>query len=121
MSSILLAPLNDLQALSQTLFLALSPIHSKPPPPPPLSSFLTCDQALASAISLAHKHQIKQREIEVLKSEILELELRWREICMELETGKRELEEMIEEGDQRMQAIEEAKKGSARSSNCSNE
>jgi len=112
MSSILLAPLNDLQALSQTLFLALSPIHSKPPPPPPLSSFLACDQALASAISLAHKHQIKQRKIEVLKSEILELDSRWREICMELEAGKRELEEMIEEGDQRMQAIEEAKKAS---------
>lgn len=111
MSSILLAPLNDLQALSQTLFLSLSPAHSKPPPPPPLSSFLACDQALSSAINLAHKHQIKQRKIESLKFEILELELRWREICVELDAGKRELEEMITESDERMQAIEEAKQG----------
>lgn len=60
---------------------------------------------------MAHTHQIKQRKIERLKDEILELEGRWREICMELEIGKRELEAMIEEGEQRILAIDEAKKG----------
>ncbi|KAJ7460663.1 vitamin-D-receptor interacting mediator subunit 4-domain-containing protein [Mycena latifolia] len=112
MSSMLLGPLADLQTLSHTLFLSLSPVQTKPPPPPPLSAFLTCDQALSSAVNLAHTHQIKQRKIEALKDEILELDRRWREICMELEAGKRELEEMIEEGEERMKSIEQAKKAS---------
>ncbi|KAJ7695039.1 vitamin-D-receptor interacting mediator subunit 4-domain-containing protein [Mycena rosella] len=108
----LLGPLAELQTLSHTLFLSLSPVQSKPPPPPPLSAFLACDQALSSAVNLAHTHQIKQRNIEALKDEILELDRRWREICTELEAGKRELEEMIEEGEDRMKSIEQAKKAS---------
>lgn len=111
MSAILLAPLNELQALSHTLFLSLSPAITKPPPPPALSSFLACDEALSAAMALAHKHQIKQRKIDALKAEILELDARWREICVELESGKRELESMIEEGETRLNAIDEAKKG----------
>ncbi|KAF5373297.1 hypothetical protein D9615_007486 [Tricholomella constricta] len=110
MSSILLAPLNELQALSHTLFLSLSPVQTKPPPAPPLSAFLDCDKALASAINLAHKHQIKQRQIDALEQEILDLEARWREIASALEIGKRELEDMIEEGEERIKAIEEAKR-----------
>ncbi|KAJ7035599.1 vitamin-D-receptor interacting mediator subunit 4-domain-containing protein [Mycena alexandri] len=112
MQSGLLQPLNELQALSQTLFLALSPVQTKPPPPPSLASFLACDQALSAAVNLAHTHQIKQRKIETLKYEILELDRRWREICTELEAGKRELEEMIEEGEERIKSIEQAKKAS---------
>ncbi|KAJ7623518.1 vitamin-D-receptor interacting mediator subunit 4-domain-containing protein [Roridomyces roridus] len=112
MSSMLLGPLADLQNLSHTLFLSLSPAQSKPPPAPPLSAFLTCDETLSAAVNLAHTHQIKQRKIEALKDEILELDRRWREICTALEAGKRELEEMIEEGDERIEAIEQAKKAS---------
>ncbi|KAF8202214.1 vitamin-D-receptor interacting mediator subunit 4-domain-containing protein [Pholiota molesta] len=112
MSAILLAPLNELQALSQTLFLSLSPPQSKPPMPPSFSSILECDKALASAINLAHLHQIKQRKIDALEAEILDLDAQWREICVELSTGKAELEELIEEGDQRIKAIDEAKKAS---------
>ncbi|KAG6850794.1 hypothetical protein H0H93_008832 [Arthromyces matolae] len=110
MSSILLAPLNNLQALAHTLFLSLSPTQTRPPPPPPLAAFLECDQALSSAINLVHKHQIKQRRIDALEQEILELEIQWREIASSLEEGKRELEEMILEGEERMKAIELAKK-----------
>ncbi|KAJ7355660.1 vitamin-D-receptor interacting mediator subunit 4-domain-containing protein [Mycena olivaceomarginata] len=110
MSTALLAPLNELQTLAQTLFLALSPVQTKPPPAPPLSAFLACDETLSSAVALAHTHQIKQRKIEALKDEILELDRRWREICTELEAGKRELEEMIEEGEERIKSIEQAKK-----------
>ncbi|KAJ7777447.1 vitamin-D-receptor interacting mediator subunit 4-domain-containing protein [Mycena metata] len=112
MQAELLQPLNELQALSQTLFLALSPVQTKPPPPPSLASFLACDQALSAAVNVAHTHQIKQRKIEALKDEILELDRRWREICTELEAGRRELEEMIEEGEERIKSIEQAKKAS---------
>jgi len=112
MSSTLLTPLNQLQGLANTLFLSLSPPQTKPPPPPPPSTFLECDQALASAINLAHIHQIKQRKIDALEAEILALEREWREICKELAQGKAELEELIEEGEIRIKAIEQAKKAS---------
>ena len=111
MSSTLLAPLNQLQGLAHTLFLSLSPPQTKPPLPPPLSAFLECDQALASAINLAHIHQIKQRKIDALEAEILALECDWREVCKDLAQGKTELEELIEEGEARIKAIEQAKKG----------
>ncbi|KAF8871064.1 hypothetical protein CPB84DRAFT_1765834, partial [Gymnopilus junonius] len=80
----------ELQALANTC-LSLSPPQSKTSPRPPLSTFLECDKALA---------------------EILDLEAQWREICVELASGKAELEELIEEGDERIKAIEEAKKAS---------
>lgn len=111
MSSILVAPLNELQILSQALFLSLSPPQTKPPPPPPLDAFLQCDKTLADAINIAQIHQIKQRKIEALEAEILELEAQWRSICEELSKGKKELEEFIEEGEERLKAMEQAKKG----------
>jgi mediator of RNA polymerase II transcription subunit 4 len=111
MSSILLTPLNQLQGLAHTLFLSLSPPQTKPPLPPPLSAFLECDRALASAINLAHIHQIKQRKIDALEAGILALECEWRQICKELALGKTELEELVEEGDARIKAIEQTKKG----------
>ena len=110
MSSILLGPLNDLQALSQTLFLSISG-QKNPPPIPEISALLSCDQELSAAVNLAYKHQLKQRKIEALKSEILSLDEQWRRICTELEEEKRELEEMLTEGDERIEAIEQAKKG----------
>jgi len=112
MNEILSQPLTDLQSLSQSLFQSLSAQLKPPPPPPPISSFLACDAALANAIQLARIHQNKQRQIESLKSQVLELEESWREVCMELESGKRELEGMVEEGEVRCQAIEEAKRSS---------
>jgi len=112
MKAILLQPLADLQSLSQTLFLSLSPPQSKPPPPPPISAFLSCDTTLAGAIQLARVHQDRQRKIENLKDEVLELESRWKDICRELADSKRELEGMIEEGEERCGATEEAKKAS---------
>jgi mediator of RNA polymerase II transcription subunit 4 len=110
MNAILSQPLADLQALSRSLFQSLSPVQSKPPPPPSISAFLACDAALADAIHLTRIHQNKQRRIKKLKMEVMELEEIWREICMELESGKRELEGLIEEGEVRCKAIEEAKR-----------
>ncbi|KAK7056285.1 hypothetical protein VNI00_002838 [Paramarasmius palmivorus] len=109
MSSILLAPLNELQSLTQTLFLSLS---SPQKPAPSLSSFLAVDEALSAAVNLTYKHQLKQRKIEALKAEILDLDSRWRRICMELENEKLELEDLITEGDERIESIEQAKKAS---------
>ncbi|KAF7309580.1 Mediator of RNA polymerase II transcription subunit 4 [Mycena indigotica] len=108
----LLRPLSELQTLSHTLFMSLSPPQTKPPPPPSLAAFIACDEALASAVNLAYTHQIKQRKIEVLKEEILELDGRWREICTQLNVGKYELEQVIEEGQELTQSIEQAKKAS---------
>ncbi|KAJ3877079.1 vitamin-D-receptor interacting mediator subunit 4-domain-containing protein [Lentinula edodes] len=111
MSSMLLGPLNEMEILAQTLFLSLTPGQVKPPAPR-VDAFLACDQALAAAVNLSYKHQIKQRKIERLKAEILELDSRWRQICIELEMEKRELDGMIEEADERLESIEQAKKAS---------
>ncbi|KAL5531503.1 hypothetical protein ACEPAG_4380 [Sanghuangporus baumii] len=109
MSDALLGPLDKLQKLSQTLFLALSPPSTKPPPPPPIEAFIEADAELATILQQARIHQCKQRRIESLTAEMLDLEGRLREMAAELERGKRELEEMIEEGDERVRAIEKAK------------
>ncbi|KAF9069803.1 vitamin-D-receptor interacting mediator subunit 4-domain-containing protein [Rhodocollybia butyracea] len=111
MSSQLLGPLNEMETLAQTLFQSLSPNQIKPPAPR-LTAFLACDQALAAAVNRSYKHQIKQRKIERLKSEILELDTRWRQICIELEMEKRELEGMIEEAIGRLESIDQASKAS---------
>ncbi|KIY66842.1 hypothetical protein CYLTODRAFT_423049 [Cylindrobasidium torrendii FP15055 ss-10] len=113
MSEALLQPLDDLDKLSKALFVALSPPQKPPQPPaPPAAAFLDADARLAAAVSLAHVHQLRQRRIEALKAEILSLDSRWRDVCIELEKEKRELEAIIEEGEERVKAIEEAKNGS---------
>lgn len=111
MSEILTQPLNELHALTQTLFHSLSPTQAKPPPAPSISAFVEADANLAAAVKLARRHQIKQREIERLKDEFLALEERWRETVMDLESGKRELEVVLTESEERIKNIEAAKKG----------
>jgi Vitamin-D-receptor interacting Mediator subunit 4 len=112
MGSLLLRPLNEIQHLSQTLLLSLSGSQTaKRPPPPQVVAFLECDTAMAQALHLARRHQIKQRKIQALKNEILDLDSRWKEICAELESWKRELEVMINEGEKRIKAIGKAKDG----------
>lgn len=111
MSDIVMDPLNQLHALSTTLFHSLAPVASKPPPIPPIMAFLEADAALADAVRLARIHQIKQRRIEKLKDEVLELEDRWRRVVEGLEESKEELEEILTEGEERARAIEEARTG----------
>ncbi|KIY43081.1 hypothetical protein FISHEDRAFT_54188 [Fistulina hepatica ATCC 64428] len=110
MSSMLLDPLLELESLAHSLFLSLSPPQRKPPPAPPLSAFLDIDRTLTEALDIAHKHQARQRTIEALQQEILELDSRWREICTQLMEDKQTLEEMVSEGDERVKATEDAKK-----------
>lgn len=111
MSDILLAPLTELQTLSQTLFQSLGPPQTRPPPPPPISAFVAVDTKLAESVQLSRFHQVKQRQIESLKDEVLDLDAQWRKIVQELEAGKRELEAIMTEGDERIKAMEQASAG----------
>lgn len=111
MSDILLAPLTELQALSQTLFQSLGPPQTRPPPPPPISAFVAVDTKLAESVQLSRFHQVKQRQIESLKDEVLDLDAQWRKSVQELEAGKRELEAIMTEGDERIKAMEQASAG----------
>lgn len=114
MTNTLLAPVNELQSLTQALFQSLSSTQARPSQPPPISSFLAVDAALAQATQLARKHQVKQRKIERLKNDVLEMELKWREIVRELEEGKQDLNAIIVEGEERIKSIEAAKAGEYR-------
>ena len=108
----LLKPIEEFQHLSQTLFLSLSGDQTaRRVPPPSVSSFIECDAQISRALDIARTHQIKQRKIEALKQEILDLNAQWRHICSELEAGKQELETMIKEGDERIESIDKAKYG----------
>ena len=110
MTETLLTPINELQLLAQTLFQSVSSTQ-RPVPPPPISAFLAIDATLASAVKQARAHQVKQRKIERLKDEVLELEQRWRAIVQGLEEGRRDLENMLSEADERIKGIEAAKAG----------
>ncbi|KAI0773293.1 vitamin-D-receptor interacting mediator subunit 4-domain-containing protein [Trametes elegans] len=109
MSEILLEPLARLQALAHTLFLSLGPPQSRPPPPPSIGELITVDAQLSDAIRLARAHQVKQRRIEQLKEEVLALDRAWRETVRTLDEGRRELDTLVREGEERIKAIEEAK------------
>lgn len=116
MSDQLLQPIEEFQRLSQTLFLSLSSDqNARRVPPPSVSLFIECDAQISRALDIARTHQIKQRKIETLKQEILDLDTQWRHICSELEAGKQELETMIKEGDERIESIEKAKYGQSTS------
>ncbi|KAI0338973.1 hypothetical protein BDW22DRAFT_1337224 [Trametopsis cervina] len=111
-SEILIQPLLELQALSQTLFHSLSPTQAKPPPVPPIQAFIEADARLAEAVKLARQHQIKQRKIERLKDEVLKLEQSWRDSIEQLQEGKQRLEVVLVESEERLKAIEDAKAAS---------
>lgn len=113
MTHLLLGPLNHLNSVAQQLFQSLSPPHTKPPPPPAVTALANADAALAEAIQSAHIHQKKQQRIEALKAEVLSLEASWRTVIMQLEEGRRDLEAIILEGDAHLDAMEQAKAGTA--------
>ena len=112
MSDQLLKPIEEFQRLSQILFLSLSSDQTaRRIPPPSVSAFIECDAEVSRALDVARTHQIKQRKVEALKQEILDLNAQWRHICSELEAGKQELEIMIRGGEERIESIEKAKYG----------
>ncbi|KAH9913988.1 vitamin-D-receptor interacting mediator subunit 4-domain-containing protein [Epithele typhae] len=109
MSEFLLNPLARLQTLSTTVFQSLGPPQSRPPPAPSVSELLAADTALADAMQRARAHQVRQRRIERLKDEVLALDRKWREAVNILDEGRRELDAIVREGEERIKAIEEAK------------
>ena len=111
MSELLMGPLQSMQSLAQTFFMSLSPPSTRPPPPPAASLFIECDIALAAAVRQARVHQMKQRKIEELKAEVLDLDAQLMDLWGELELGKQELEKIIDEGNERLEAIADARKG----------
>jgi mediator of RNA polymerase II transcription subunit 4 len=113
MDAQLLAPLTQLTALSQSLFLSLSQQSSqKQVPPPPLSSFAAVDVELQTALTTAAAHQRRQSRIVALQQELLEVDARWRAVCVALEEGRKVLDEIVKEGDERVECIRKAKEGS---------
>jgi mediator of RNA polymerase II transcription subunit 4 len=111
MSADLAAPIQELAALTQTLFASLAPASTRPPPPPSVEALVAVDDALRIAVARAREHQVRQRKIVKLEEEILEQEFRWRALVTELEQGRQELGAMIEEGHRQMESMKEAKDG----------
>lgn len=105
--SMLERPINQLQALSQALFSALSSGHL---PDPPIADLAACDASLAEATRLARIHLLKQKRIEQLMDEVHELDAQLVEIVETLASGQRELRAIIEEGDERIKLAEKAQK-----------
>ena len=114
MREVLNVPLAELDALSQSLLRSLAPAASsltKPPPPPTIAAFLSADAKLAAAVQQARIHQAKQRRIEELTEEVLELDGRLRDVIAFLAKGKEELAEILREGKERIEGMERAEKG----------
>jgi mediator of RNA polymerase II transcription subunit 4 len=111
MRETLSAPLSELEGLSHALLLSLSPYTTKPQAPPPTSALLECDASIAAALHQARQHQIRQRRIEALKKDVLDLEGKLREVYSELEMGRRELGEILEKGAGRQEEIARAAEG----------
>ena len=114
MTDTLTAPLAEVTTLSNTLFQSLSSPHPHARPsiaPPAVSAFLSVEASLAHALAEAASHQRRQKRIEELIAEIGVFEARWRWIVERIEQGKRELEAVVKEGEERMEGIRKAKEG----------
>lgn len=107
MRSMLERPISQLQSLSQALFSALSSGHV---PDPPIAALAACDASLAEATRLARIHLLKQKRIEQLMDEVYELDAQLVEIVETLATGQRELQAIIEEGEERIESAKNSQK-----------
>lgn len=114
MTDKLSTPLASVTTLSNTLFQSLSSPHPHAKPsiaPPPTSAFFDVEGSLARALAETATHQRRQKRIEELIAEIGVLEARWRSIVERIEEGKRELEAVVREGEERIEGIRKAKEG----------
>jgi mediator of RNA polymerase II transcription subunit 4 len=108
MRSMLERPISQLQTLSQALFSALSTGHLAEPP---IAALAACDAELAEATRLTRIHLLKQKRIEQLMDEVYELDAQLIEVVETLATGQRELQAVIEEGEERISSADKARKG----------
>jgi mediator of RNA polymerase II transcription subunit 4 len=106
MRSILERPISQLQTLSQALFSALSTGHVTEPP---IAALAACDAELAEAMRLTRIHLLKQKRIEQLMDEVYELDAQLIEVVETLARGQRELQAVIEEGEERISSADKAK------------
>jgi mediator of RNA polymerase II transcription subunit 4 len=113
MRDTLLRPVNQLQSLAQALFETLS--SSQTPPDPPIAALAACDEQLAEALRKSRTHLLKQRRIEALLAEVHELDVQLLEVIEALGQGQKELAAIIEEGEERVRAGDEATKCSCSS------
>lgn len=114
MTDALTAPLTTVTTLSNTLFQSLSSPHPHAKPsivPPPISAFHSVEASLARVLAETASHQRRQKRIEELITEIGALEARWRWVVERVEDGKRELEAVVKEGEERTEGIRKAKEG----------
>ena len=119
MREVLTRPLNQIDSLSQALLRSLAPSQSstvKPPTAPPTIAFIEVDQALAAAVNMAQVHQEKQREIEALTREILDMERELRDRIQFLADGRNTLNELLRESEETISAIDLASKSTPISS-----
>jgi len=115
MTDALTAPLASITALSNTLFQSLSSPHphARPSiPPPPISAFYSVEASLAHLLAETASHQRRQKRIEELIAEIGALDSKWRWVVEQIEQGKRELETVVTEGEERIEGIRKAKEAS---------
>lgn len=110
MKELLSSPLKHFEDLTHQLFLSLSMPNSTPSPS--IEAFVQCDNALAAALIKAREHQLKQRRIEQLKEDVVNLEWQLKAACQKLLQDKADLEAMIREGDERVKTIDSVEKGS---------
>lgn len=114
MTDALTAPLTSTTTLSNALFQSLSSPHPHAKPsvaPPPISAFHRVEASLAHALAETASHQRRQKRIEELIAEVGVLEAKWRWIVERVEQGKRELEGVVKEGEERIGGIQKAKEG----------
>lgn len=107
-------PLGAVTQLATSLFQSLSSqSHAGKPtePPPPLSAFLSAEHTLARALTQTAAHQRRQDFINRLVAEIHELDRRWREVVEGVEKGRRELQDIVKEGEERLVGIKKARQG----------
>ncbi|KAG8806267.1 hypothetical protein FRC18_006217 [Serendipita sp. 400] len=110
MRELLERPISQLQSLSVALFTALA---SGTTPDPPIADLAACDASLAEALRIARTHTLKQKRIEQLMDEINELDAQLIDIVETLATGQRELQAIIEEGEEKVDASDKAKSSAA--------
>ncbi|CAG7848706.1 SubName: Full=Uncharacterized protein {ECO:0000313/EMBL:CCA69071.1} [Serendipita indica DSM 11827] len=107
MRNMLERPISQLEALAHGLFTSLASGNT---PEPPIAELAACDANLAEALQLARIHLLKQKQIEQLMDEIHELDRQLVDIVETLATGQRDLQAIIEEGEERIASADKAEK-----------
>jgi len=108
---LLLKPLNRFEKCAEELFRSLSVPNSSRPAGPSPDDLLAADAELAAALQQVRRHEVNQRRVEQLKDEVLDLDSKLRHVWSTLEESRKELEDVLEEGDLRLKEMDSVAKG----------